>query len=142
MITEILQYLRNWFVLKKYFGDFEIVNGNIVLEQGEAFTLNDGQYFRVIGSSNNDGVWKYHATEMEDETFSGAVWALSIPKALINLIDEIQEWQTKYGGAVASPWQSESYSRGAYSRSKATGSDSAASWENAFRGRLSAWRKI
>lgn len=139
MITEILQYLRNWFRQAVYTGEFSITNGAIT---GEGLTLADGQYFRVIGSALNDGVWKYGTGTLLDETFSGAVWGLAVPPAVAALADEIDEWQNKFGASVATPWQSESYSRGSYSRSKGTASDASASWKTAFADRLSAWRKI
>ena len=147
MIYELLQYLRNWFVYSKHYGEFKIENGNIEanFDSGAEFsslTILDGQYFRIIGSHLNDGVWKYPATDLADETFSGAVWVLSIPKAVVSIAEEIEQWQSKNGAAAASPWQSESYSRGAYSRSKGSASDAAVSWQNAFQGRLAPWRKI
>lgn len=139
MITEILQYLRNWFRQAVYTGEFSIANGAIT---GEGLTLADGQYFRIIGSALNDGVWKYGTDTLKDETFNGAVWGLSIPPAVAALADEIADWQTKFGAEVASPYTSESYSRGSYSRSKASGSDKSVTWQSAFADRLSAWRKI
>lgn len=138
MITELLQYLRNWFKQTVYAGEFTIKDGAI---SGEGLTLAYGQYFRIIGSALNDGVWKYPAF-LSDERFSGAVWGLAVPPAVAALADEIQEWQSKFGASVATPWQSESYSRGSYSRSKGTASDASASWKTAFADRLSAWRKI
>lgn len=138
MITELLQYLRNWFRASVYEGNFTIANGAIT---GEGLSLADGQYFRIIGSALNDGVWKYPAF-LSDERFSGAVWGLAVPPAVAALANEIEEWQSKFGASVATPWQSESYSRGSYSRSKGTASDASASWKTAFADRLSAWRKI
>lgn len=139
MITEILQYLRNWFIKDKYYGDYTITNGDI---SGEGLSLLSGQYFRIIGSALNDGVWKYGTGKLQDETFSGAVWGLSVPPAVAALADEIAAWQTKFGAEVASPYTSESYSRGSYSRSKGSGSDKSVTWQSAFADRLSAWRKI
>jgi len=142
MITELLQYLRNWFIKSKYTGDFTISGGELQLDySGGTMTILPGQYFRIIGSALNDGVWKYPAF-LSDERFSGAVWGLAVPPAVAALADEIDEWQNKFGASVATPWQSESYSRGSYSRSKGTASDAAASWKTAFADRLSAWRKI
>lgn len=79
--------------------------------------------------------------ELNDETFDGSVWALAIPKAVIELSKEIAEWQEKYGATVTSPFSSESF--GGYSYTKATAADaSAAGWEGAFKSRLNQWRKI
>ncbi len=142
MLTELCQELRNWFVHKKYIGTFSIENGNITAD-----FLADGQYFRINGSIFNDGVHQYPATGLTDEVFDGAVWALAIPQAVINLDTVISEWQQKYGGAdsaAMSPFQSESF--GGYSYSKgASGSSSnnaGASWQSVFASQLNRWRKI
>lgn len=144
MLTELCQELHNWFVLEKHTGTFEITGGEIT-----ASFLVPGQYFRVMGSIFNDGVHKYGDDDLEDETFDGAVWALAIPKAVINLAAEIAEWQTKYGAVdspAMSPYTSESF--GGYSYSKSAGcysndsSSGGSGWQSAFKSRLNAWRKL
>ena len=143
MLIEVLQYLRNWFKKTEYSGDFTIENGRLKTEySGGEISIANGQYFRVHGSALNDGVYQYPATGLHDETFSGAVWGLAIPPALIDIADEITEWQDKYAEAVASPYQSESYSRGSYSRAKASAGQSAVSWKTTFADRLAPWRKL
>ena len=143
MIYELLQYLRNWFCQSKYFGEFKIENGSISkVGDPEEMKIVHGQYFRVIGSAMNDDVWKYPTYAMTDETFQGAVWVLAIPKAILSIANEIEQWQAKYGSAVASPWQSESYSPGSYSRSKGSAADAAITWKTAFENRLAPWRKL
>lgn len=137
MLTEILQYLRNWFVRSKYYGDFTIANGTMDLSE----ILVDGQYFRVVGSALNDGVWKYPATVMKDESFSGAIWSLGIPPAFLSLVAEIEEWQTKNAAVITGPYQSESFEN--YSYTRATDADgNAAGWQSAFASRLAQWRKL
>ena len=138
MLTEILQYLKNWFVKTKYIGAVTISGGT--LDETSSADLVTGQYFRIIGSALNDGVWQYPA-ELRDEEFNGAVWGLSIPQAVVMLAYEIDQWQQKNGESAASPFQSESF--GGYSYSKASGVDGfEVSWKTAFGSRLSAWRKI
>ena len=104
--------------------------------------LADGQYFRICGSVFNDGLHQYNVLDLVDETFTGTIWALAIPKAVIELADEIQKWQEKNGEASVSPYQSESF--GGYSYSKATDAETggAVTWQSAFKQQLSAWRKI
>lgn len=136
MLTEILQYLRNWFVSSRIEGVFTITGGQLTLDR-----VADGQYIRIIGSALNDGVWQYPVT-LKDESFSGAIWRLNIPPALLALNEDISEWQKKFGADSATPWTSESYSRGAYSRSKASGSDKQVTWQAAFADRLAPWRKL
>lgn len=147
MLTELLQYLKNWFHRTTYYGEFTISNGNIgKYSNGIAFVdnyLKDGQYFRIIGSALNDGVWKYPATELKDEVFEGAVWGLAVPPAVVALAEEIAEWQEKYGGTVSSPFTSESF--GGYSYTKSAGNSvngGGMSWKDQFASRLNPWRKI
>lgn len=137
MLTELCQELRNWFDVDRHYGDFEIVDGALSVS-----FLQSGQYFRIIGSVFNDGVHQYPDATLNDETFSGSVWALAIPAEVVNLSNEMAAWETQYGASAASPYQSESF--GGYSYSKASGSSgsgTASVWD-VFRARLNQWRKI
>ena len=139
MLEQVLMNIRNWFPVEGgiHSGTFTIKDGGITLP-----FLADGQYFRICGSVFNDGLHRYPATDLVDEEFSGAIWALAIPPAVIELADEIQKWQEKNGEAASGIYQSESF--GGYSYSKATDSVSggAVTWQSAFKKQLSAWRKI
>ena len=141
MLEEILEYLNNWFTVEEIFGRFEIKGGSIELP-----FLANGQYFRLIGSVFNDGVYQYQPGGMNltDESFNGAVWALAIPRTVLKIANEIDAWQQKNGAAAASPYQSESF--GGYSYSKSTsGSATGAgmvTWQSVFKSRLNQWRKI
>lgn len=149
MLTELCKELNNWFCAKKYFGTFTIENG--VLDFSE---LQEGQYFRIVGSVFNDGVYKYPITipqggvsELKDETFKGAIWAMAVPKEVIALSTKIKDWVTKYGSVdTMSPYQSESF--GGYSYTKASGGNSAddadnpSTWQGAFKSELDNWRKV
>ena len=139
MLEQVLREVRNWFV-----ADGGVHSGNYTIEDGSITLpfLADGQYFRICGSVFNDGLHQYTSTDLVDEEFSGAIWALAIPKAVIELADEIQKWQEKNGEASVSPYQSESF--GGYSYSKATDAETggAVTWQSAFKQQLSAWRKI
>lgn len=143
MLTEICQYLKNWFERNKYYGVFEIENGQINVDG-----LQNGQYFRIIGSLFNDGIHQYPTCELIDETFDGSVWALAIPSAVINLSDEIQKWQTKHGSAdsvAMSPFTSESFGGYSYTKSSggaADGQSGSATWETVYANRLRPWRKL
>lgn len=139
MLEQVLMNIRNWFPVKGgiYSDTFTIKDGGITLP-----FLADGQYFRIFGSVFNDGLHQYNVLDLTDETFTGTIWALAIPKAVIELADEIQKWQEKNGEASVSPYQSESF--GGYSYSKATDAETggAVTWQSAFKQQLSAWRKI
>ena len=141
MLEAILRHLNNWFLVPEgvHPGGYSVENGSLVLP-----FLQEGQYFRVIGSVFNDGLYQYPAADMTAETFEGSVWALAVPKAVVALAGEIEAWQEKYGGSVLSPFTSESF--GGYSYTKASGGSADTSavtgWQDAFRAQLNPWRKL
>ena len=139
MLEQVLMNIRNWFTVEGgiHSGTFSIKDGGITLP-----FLVDGQYFRICGSVFNDGLHQYPATDLIDEEFSGVIWALAIPPAVVDLADEIQKWQEKNGEVASSPFSSESF--GGYSYSKATDAETggAVTWQSALKRQLSAWRKI
>ena len=139
MLEQVLMHLKNWFLVPGgiHEGTYTIEDGGITLP-----FLANGQYFRICGSVFNDGLHQYPASDLKAETFEGAVWALAVPQAVIELAAEIEEWQKKNGEASVSPYQSESF--GGYQYSKATDSATggAVTWQSAFRSRLSSWRKL
>ena len=149
MLTELCQELRNWFVLSKYFGTFSIENGEInVTDLVADGSLLNGQYYRIVGSVFNDGVHQYgdDGDALKDEVFEGAIWAMAVPPAVVDLSERISDWETKYGESVSSPYSSESF--GGYSYTKAgAGTGNAYSganptWQSTFASELNKWRKI
>ena len=148
MLTELCQELKNWFENERYFGIFSIVGGQLI----DRSLLQDGQYYRIIGSVFNDGVHKFEPSnpmreQLHDEVFEGAIWAMAVPPAVIALSDKIDEWQDKYAkvdGQLMSPFQSESFGGYSYSkgsRSSVNGS-SIPTWESTFADEINRWRKI
>lgn len=147
MLSELCQELKNWFDRgqPRIYGAFEIADGKIV---DEDFTnkIQNNQYFRIIGSVFNDGVYKYaDDLVLEDELFVGSIWLMAVPKEVIALSNEIDAWISKYGESASSPFTSESF--GGYSYSKSSGgsgssSSGGSSWQSAFASQLNKWRKI
>ena len=138
MLTEICAELRNYFEVPngRHFGKFEISGGSIA----PLDFLQEGQYFRIVGSVFNDGVYQYPATSLTDEVFEGAVWAMSLPPDLIALSAEIEEYNKSDAGK-ASPYTAESF--GVYSYTKATDANGAPiGWQKAFASRLNQRRKL
>ena len=136
MLDEILAEIRNYFVVKVHSGDFKVIGGKL----SPLDFLQNGQYFRIVGSVMNDGVYRYPYSGLTDETFSGEIWALAVPPTLIALAADIEEYEKKAKETV-SPYSSESF--GGYSYTKATDSNgSPLSWEKVFAKRLNKWRKI
>ena len=144
MLNELCRELRNYFdkAQPKFFGEIVIEDGKITnAEFLEAIKSN--QYFRIVGSIFNDGVYCFNEElELEDETFDGAIWLMAVPKAVLEIAKEIEDWQNEYGNALKSPYQSESF--GGYSYSKASGKNGggAVTWQDAFATRLNLYRRI
>lgn len=153
MLTEICDYVHNYFEHTIYDGTFEVANGTI---SNISDYLANGQRFRIIGSALNDGIYVYHSdgTIFDDdgtsgvflspEKFTGQIVAMSVPSAFLRIVNEVIDWQTKNKEVIESPYQSESF--GGYSYTKASGSGANAGgslgWQDMFRSRLNAYRKI
>lgn len=155
MLTELCGYLKNWFVDTMLYGDFKIVNGVLTFANGDEIPLQSGQYFRIIGSVFNDGVYKCNWIEpdedfepaMGDEEFNGSVWTMKVPPEVIKIATDIEAWQAKYEGAdspMMSPYSSESF--GGYSYSKSAGNTAdggnGTSWQSVFGSKLARFRKV
>lgn len=148
MLTQVCHELKNWFDKARFFGKFVIENGSIISRNDGTMGLQNGQYFRIIGSIFNDGVYQYPTTDLTDEEFDGAVWCLAIPQDFLNLVADIDAWQAKYGGIdseAMSPFTSESFGGYSYSKSGGGASDgttNAGTWQSVFSSKLNKWRKI
>ena len=139
MLTIICAEIRNYFLTHReadiHGGTFKIENGGLNVD-----FLKNGQYFRILGSALNDGVHQFPA-ELQDETFEGTVWAMSVPPDFVALVEEIDAWVRSNGNALNSPYTSESF--GGYSYSKATGANGGAyTWRDHFAARLNGYRRI
>lgn len=152
VLTEVCDFVHNYFEYAIYDGTFEIIGGTISLDSLVA----NGQRFRIIGSALNDGIYTYHTdgqifnddgnngVTLATETFTGRVVAMAVPATFLQIVNDIKEWQNKNKAVLESPYQSESF--GGYSYTKASGSGSNAGgslgWQDMFRSRLNAYRKI
>ena len=138
IITEICAELRNWFVVPNgvHIQTYTISGGSIA----PLDFLQEGQYFRIIGSVFNEGVHQYPASDLTDEVFHGAVWAMAVPTAVIDLATEIEEYNKSDAGK-ASPYISENF--GGYGYTKATGSNGKVlTWKSVFADALNRYRKL
>lgn len=134
MLESVLNYLHNWFMVAVYDGTYTIKDGGIELP-----FLQSGQYFRIVGSILNDGVYNYPVENLKDEEFTGSIWALAVPPAVLSLVEEITAWQEKNGDS--GPYASESF--GGYRYTKATNSSGVAvGWQDVFKAQLAPWKKI
>lgn len=146
MLTQICQYLRNWFEREKIHGNFVVSGGVLTYADGTALPLLTGQYYRICGSVFNDGVHVFDDADLTDEpVFFGAVWAMAVPPDLVALSEEITGWNTANAAALASPYQSESFGGYSYSLKSGGSADGASgglTWQTQFAARLAPWRKI
>lgn len=141
MLEQILDFIHNYFEREIKYGRFEISSNALQVD-----FLQEDQYYKIEGSVFNDGVYQFGKDELKDEVFEGCVKAMGVPKALLDLAEEVADWVAKYGDNANSPYQSESF--GGYSYSKKTqfasdsGNKSKGSWQDVFATRLNAYRKI
>lgn len=157
--------VHNYFEQSKEIGDYAIEDGGISLP-----FLSVGQFFRIVGSKFNDGiyvygpdgkvmheiawqealderavwdsvptvVWKETAGfALADEEFHGAIWPLAIPKAFIQLAEEVKIYNES---DISKPSVLVSESFGGYSYTKAS-NNTDSTWQNAFKSKLRRWRK-
>lgn len=154
MISELCAELRNYF-LRDYvnpehyihYGSFVIANGDI---QSLPF-LKFGQFYRIVGSTFNDGVHKYSANHhrgaedsetLTDEEFEGAIWEMFVPKEVVDLSAEIQDWISKNADTINSPYQSESFGGYSYTKAIASNGKLSTDWQSHFAGKLNRWRRL
>lgn len=137
VLTEMCAKTRNYFIEPSdiHLGTYTVSGSTLA----PLDFLQEEQYFCIKGSAFNDGVHKYPANDLVDETFSGAVWAMRIPPAFIALEAEISAYKEKHGEHT--PFVSESF--GNYSYTKATdGNGKPISWDRAFATQLNEYRRI
>lgn len=139
MLEQILDFIHNYFIKEVYRGTFKIESESLNVD-----FLQEGQYFKIIGSVFNDGVHQYPASDLVNEEFQGEIWAMAVPPAVIKIAEEAKAYIDEYGSKLDGPYQSESF--GGYSYSKGSGTDSHGndvnSWQAKFSSRLNHWRKI
>ena len=135
-LTNLCAELRNYFETEKRFGTFTISGGSI----SPSDFLQDGQYFRIVGSVFNDGVHRHPAHDLTDETFDGAVWAMAVPPAVIELLSKIDDFEK---AEANSPTAYTSESFGGYTYTKATDENGLpVGWRSVFKSELNRWRKL
>lgn len=150
MLTELCAYLKNYFLVDYLHPEERIHYGTFTINQGQFAEslsfLSEGQYFRIVGSLFNDGVYCLGKDELMDETFTGAIWAMSIPPEVSALADDISAWITANSQSLSSPYQSESFGGYSYSKSSGGGSSgnpsAAYSWQDQFASRLAPYRRL
>lgn len=155
MLEQLLTELRNWFRVQdsvdgKHPGTYTVESGGIVLP-----FLQNGQYFRIIGSVFNDGLYIYGETIMDedrneialtDETFKGSIWALAVPRTVIQTAAEMGEVTAQIskitGQIIENPFTSESFGGYSYSKDQSGQLAALTAQRNETIKRLNQWRRI
>ena len=138
MLEEVLAHIHNWFEASRIEGAFTIEGGTLEIPNAQ-----EGQYIRLKGSVFNDGLYQYPLQDLHDETFSGTVYLLAVPPAVVAVSEEIDAWCAANADVLNGPYQSESF--GGYSYSKGSGGGSYADlsgWQLQFAPKLNRWRKL
>lgn len=142
MLNEVLQSINNYFV-SDYCDLTSISTTQLTVSKPSEFIV--GQYILILGSKLNDGVTKITAISgnlltvetgyglVAETTSNMLVCGLSIPKAILSLVDEIVAYNAKNDGSIKSE------SLGDYSVSYANDD---VSWISVFRKKLSPYRKV
>lgn len=125
VLEQMLTNIHNWFEREVlYVTGCEVSGGS--LPASVTGSMLNGMWYRVQGSYLNDGLHLYlteypegESSGLVDETFDGTISLLSVPKALVDLSDEISEWIGLNSQArkmvAANPYQSESFGGYTYS---------------------------
>ena len=146
-MTELCAELKNYFIrdtARDIRADtYKIENGSI----SPAPFLTEGDYFRIVGSRKNDGVYQYMLADLAtltDETFDGNIWVMSVPVGVVALLGDINTWEVATADVRNSPYQSESFGGYTYSLKSYGGSGGSAgglTWQNVFADRLKPYRR-
>lgn len=153
MISELCAELRNYFLRDYINPEHYIHYGSFVIANGEMQNLpflKVGQFYRIVGSTFNDGVHKYGAAPrsvedsetLTDEEFEGAIWEMFVPKEVVDLSAEIQDWISKNADTINSPYQSESFGGYSYTKAIASTGKLSTDWQSHFAGKLNRWRRL
>lgn len=141
MLNELCLELKNWFDSGQ-----SHTSGKIEIRNGALFTpcdLKPNQYFRIVKSTFNDGVYQFPTTSLDDETFDGAVWGMAIPKDFLKLVEDINKFNAKVEemALVEKGYASESFGGYSYTLS-ASAPAMMVEWQKRINRRLSCYRKL
>lgn len=137
MIEQVLRYLNNYFIVGSEVG-LEVESNGVVVGNSSSFVA--GQYIWIMGTLLNDGI--YQIGEVDGSTLSifgllpeptvHTIHAMAIPKALQEVIKQIEKFNTINPAAV----QSESLGDHSITYAGQGG------WQAAFSAQLTPWKKI
>lgn len=138
MLQEVLQHINNYYI-DDYCDLVGIEEDGFVVSNSSKFIAN--QYVLVVGSKLNDAVYKITSivgnklmvSDLIEEVTDCYIYGLAVPKAVLNIVTEVEEYNTKANGVTQE-------SLGDYSVSY-TSENGDVSWLTVFRKRLAPFRK-
>lgn len=145
-LSRICANLRNYFIQVSqdvYTGTYTVSNHGIT----PPTPLISGQYFRVVGSVLNDGVYQYGNTEsmskLKDETFDGAIWAMRVPQSFLDLVADYDRLNAKVEelALVSVGFASESFDGYSYTLSSGAPAE-LLQWKSRLDSELNQYRRI
>lgn len=142
MMGVVCQEVKNYFIQK----NVDVHASNYVISGGRISPvpfLKNGQYYRIVGSVLNDGVYNHGTDDLQlaDEEFYGAVWSMRVPNDFVQLVTEIEAWNTANAEALSGPFSSESFDTYSYTRATSE-SGGAYTWKDHFKGKLNGYRRL
>lgn len=138
-LESVMTYCNKFFECGCHTGNFTIADGVL---SGVADFLKPKQYYRVIGSTFNDGLHRFGDADdiLTDETFSGDIHPLAPPRAFLALVADIQAWKGQHEAASKSPYTAEGF--GPYNYSKGSSKATDNGWQAQYALELSRWRRL
>lgn len=145
-LSRICANLRNYFIRvgqDVYTGTYTVSDHNIT----PPVSLVNGQYFRVVGSALNDGVYQYGNAEsmakLKDETFGGAIWAMRVPQSFLDLVADYDRLNAKVEelALVSAGFASESFDGYSYTLSSGAPAE-LLQWKSRLDSELNQYRRI
>ena len=148
LAEEVLSHLHNWFARDSF-----VLTSVSFSDNGQPDEISEripkGVFYRVQGSYLNDGLHRSgEPSDMfqEESADRVKVSVLSIPKALLSIIDEIEAWENQYGEVAQGPFFSEEFGGYKYEirgySSYGAASSNMSGWRLAFNNRLNPWRRM
>lgn len=145
LLEDVLSHIHNWFVKdSSVFADVSVSGGQV--PQALSDYVSGKRFYRVQGSYLNDGLHDLEDDQWQDEEIDRVqVSLLAIPKPLLNIVDEIEKWEEKYGDVAKGPYFSEKFGGYEYQirgfSSYGVAGSPLAGWRLAFANQLNPWRK-
>lgn len=139
-ITAICRQVNNFFVKEKTSGNFALIPSVAPIP------LLENQFFRIVGSIMNDGVYQNNAESLATltaEEFQGEIWSMAVPRDFLALCEEIEAFNSKMNEIASKDngFTSENFDGYSYSRASSLSPAQQSEWDNLTK-RLNTYRRV